>query len=144
MPDISLFLWWVRGSELTHGLLGILVIDVALAFGVVVLWSFWDSFTHPGRWGPRNIEWLRADHGALPGLKWVQYASGVVALISVARSVPEGFHAMAFDGVVDSLVAVTALSALARCSRKAQDRCTRSRFASATWPEASGSGSGAS
>ncbi|RHW25668.1 DUF4184 family protein [Nocardioides immobilis] len=132
-----------------------LLTPVAAAVGAATH-VLWDSFTHPGRWGPRHIEWLRADHGALPGLKWVQYASGVVGLtivvwaavrhlrsletvpgarppavlpptvlpavvtiavlvglVSVARSVPDGFHAMAFNGVVDSLVAATALSALA-------------------------------
>ncbi|RHW25669.1 DUF4184 family protein [Nocardioides immobilis] len=37
VPDIPLFLWWVRGYELTHSLVGILVVDVVLAVGVVLL-----------------------------------------------------------------------------------------------------------
>ncbi|WP_246383246.1 DUF4184 family protein [Nocardioides stalactiti] len=197
VPDIPLFLGWVHGYDVTHSLLGILVVDVVLTIGVVALWTVllrdavvdlapagvrerlaergrltarqwllvplagsigaathfaWDSFTHPGRWGPEHIAWLRADHAGLPGLKWAQYASGVlglavvtwaavrhlrslapardprvprvlprevlpavllaaaaVGLVSAARSIPQGFHAMAFNGVVDSLIAVTVL-----------------------------------
>ncbi|UMG93240.1 DUF4184 family protein [Nocardioides sp. TF02-7] len=44
----------------------------------------WDAFTHPGRWGPRHVEWLHNDHAGLPGSKWLQYASGVVGLAVVA------------------------------------------------------------
>ncbi|PWN01654.1 DUF4184 domain-containing protein [Nocardioides silvaticus] len=114
----------------------------------------WDSFTHPGRWGPDHIEWLRAEHAGLEGLRWAQYVSGVVGMaivvwavvahlrslpplaeprraralpaptlpavvlaslgigvVSTVRSVPEGFHVMAFNGVVDSLTAVVLLGA---------------------------------
>lgn len=131
----------------------------------------WDSFTHPGRWGPRHIEWLRAEHGALPGLKWLQYASGVVGLVvvvwavvghlrslrprpgergpavlprstlpgvvvaagtvglaSAAVNAQHGFHAMAFEGVVNSLIAATALGALA-CVAWHAARRARSRHA---------------
>ena len=38
----------------------------------------WDEFTHAGRWGARHIGWLREQHGALPGHRWAQYASGVI------------------------------------------------------------------
>jgi hypothetical protein len=34
---------------------------------------FWDAFTHPGRWGPVHIEWLRTEHSGLLGLMWLQY-----------------------------------------------------------------------
>jgi hypothetical protein len=114
----------------------------------------WDSFTHPGRWGPQHIEWLRVEHAGLEGLRWAQYVSGVVGLtivvwaivahlrslpplteprraralpapvlpavvlaslavglVSTILSVPEGFHVMAFNGVVDSLKAVVLLGA---------------------------------
>lgn len=116
----------------------------------------WDSFTHPGRWGPRNIEWLRTEHEGLLGLKWMQYSSsavglvvvawvavsylrsldplpdtrdrailsplvlpavvgvsGLVGLVSAARRAPDGLHAMAFDGVVNSLVTAVVLGAVA-------------------------------
>ena len=112
---------------------------------------FWDSFTHPRRWGPRHIEWLRADHLGLVGLRWAQYSSGVVGLVivtwavvhylrtidppsdvdvrrppvfpptvlpgllacsglvgvvSAIRTIPDGFHPMAFFFVVNGLVAL--------------------------------------
>lgn len=199
VPDIPLFLWWVRGYDVTHSLVGVAVVDPVLTVGVLLVWFtlvrdavvdmapapirarlaararlsgrqwllvpiggcvgaathlLWDSFTHPGRWGPRHIEWLRTEHGGLEGLKWVQYASGVVGLaivlwvvvgylrsldplpetrrapvlpaavlpsviavsllvglVSTVRSVPQGFHAMAFNGVVDSLIAVVVVGA---------------------------------
>jgi hypothetical protein len=38
----------------------------------------WDSFTHPGQWGVRRIDWLQSEHAGLAGLKWAQYTSGVV------------------------------------------------------------------
>jgi len=201
VPDIPLFLGWVRGYEVTHSVVGILVVDVVLTAGVVLLWFhlvrdalvdmapehvrsrlparvrptrrelllvpvagsvgaathlLWDSFTHPGRWGPRHIEWLRTEHGGLLGLKWIQYASGVLGLVVVvwavvryvqsltpladdrgpsllppvvlpavvmvsglvgvttaAIKVPSGFHAMAFHGVINSLIAAAALGLLA-------------------------------
>jgi len=117
---------------------------------------FWDSFTHPGRWGPRNIEWLRTEHGGLLGLKWMQYSSGavglavvvwvavsylpsleplpdtrdrailsplvlpavvllsgLVGLVSAALRATDGVPAMAFDGVVNSLITAVVLGALA-------------------------------
>lgn len=201
VPDIPLFMSWTRGYEVTHSLLGILVVDVVLTCGAVLLWVFlardalvdmapssvrsrlpvrarptqrewlltpiagsvgaathflWDSFTHPGRWGPRHIAWLRTDHAGLEGLKWAQYVSGVlglavvtwvivrylrsldpvwadrepsvlppavlpvvvatsalIGLIAAVVQVPDGFHMMAFEGVVSSLIAVTGLGTLA-------------------------------
>lgn len=44
----------------------------------------WDEFTHAGRWGAANIDWLATTHGALAGYRWAQYASGIVGLIVVA------------------------------------------------------------
>jgi hypothetical protein len=201
VPDIPLFLWWVRGYDVTHSLVGVLSVDVVLAMGVVLLWFLlvrdavvdmappsvrerlpararptmrewllapvaacvgaathvlWDSFTHPGHWGPRHIEWLRTEHAGLLGLKWTQYSSGVVGLavvawvvvqylrsldplpdprapavlpsfvlplvvaasvlvglVSAAIEAPRGFHSMAFNGVVDSLITVVVLGVLA-------------------------------
>lgn len=43
----------------------------------------WDSFTHADRWGSDHVEWLRTDHLGLSGLKWAQYASGVIGLLVV-------------------------------------------------------------
>src|SRR5436190_2277820 len=128
VPDVPVFLEWHRGYDLTHSLLGILVIDVALAYCVLLVWFpfvrdpladmapeqvrsrlaerarltrrqwllvapaasvgaathfLWDSFTHPGRWGPNHIEWLRAEHVGLEGLRWSQYVSGVIGLAIV-------------------------------------------------------------
>lgn len=55
----------------------------------------WDSFTHYDRWGSDHVGWLRRDHLGLAGLKWAQYASGVLGLLVVGwfaiahlRSVP--------------------------------------------------------
>ncbi|VXC49358.1 DUF4184 family protein [Aeromicrobium sp. 9AM] len=44
----------------------------------------WDSFTHYDRWGSDHVGWLRADHLGMAGLKWAQYASGVLGLLVVA------------------------------------------------------------
>lgn len=43
----------------------------------------WDAFTHRGRWGVRNIEWLHEMHGPLRGEQWAQHASGVVGIAVV-------------------------------------------------------------
>lgn len=43
----------------------------------------WDAFTHRGRWGVRNIEWLHEMHGPLRGEQWAQHASGVVGITVV-------------------------------------------------------------
>lgn len=131
-----------------------LLVPIAGAVGAATH-LLWDSFTHPGRWGPNHIEWLRTEHEGLVGLKWIQYGSGVVGLaivigavvshlrsleplpdgrrprvlppavlpgvvavsglvglLSAVRSVPDGFHAMAFNGVVDSLIALVIIGAV--------------------------------
>ncbi len=200
VPDIPVFLEWHRAYQLTHSLLGILVIDVGLAVCVLLVWFpfardavvdmapgqvrsrlaerarltgrqwllvapaaslgaathlLWDSFTHPGRWGPDHIEWLRTEHAGLEGLRWSQYVSGViglaiviwvsttylrsrapldsrgpsalppvtlpalitvsvaVGLVSVIVAAPQGFHVMAFYGVVNSVLTLLALGAIA-------------------------------
>lgn len=43
----------------------------------------WDAFTHRGRWGVRNVEWLHEMHGPLRGEQWAQHASGVVGITVV-------------------------------------------------------------
>ena len=47
----------------------------------------WDAFTHPGRWGVRQVTWLQDDHAGLAGHAWAQYVSGVVGLAIVAAAV---------------------------------------------------------
>lgn len=111
--------------------------------------SLWDAFTHPGRWGWENIAWLSAQHGPLPGGKWLQYGSGIAGMTIVAATawlwlrsrpphtppppravrlplleavvglaalvalgtaigrIPHGLHAVAFNGVVNGLIALT-------------------------------------
>ena len=107
----------------------------------------WDSFTHYDRWGSDHVGWLQRDHLGLAGLKWAQYASGVLGLVvvgwfavahlrslaplnvrrpprvmtpgalvavvvlagltglaSAAWKAPVGLHAMAFHGVVNSII----------------------------------------
>ena len=201
VPDIPLFMGWHAGYEVTHSLVGVLVLDVGLTVGVLVVWFLavrdavvdlapesarlrlpvrarltvrqwvltplgacigaathvlWDEFTHPGRWGSRHVAWLSAEHAGLPGLRWLQYASGLLGLvvvlwaaarhleslvpvatarppavlpgfvlpgvlalaalaglISAGSETSSGLHAMAFVGVVNSLIAVVALGALA-------------------------------
>jgi hypothetical protein len=117
----------------------------------------WDDFTHEGRWGVRQVAWLSAEHGALPGYKWLQYGMSVAGLVVVAAAivahlralprraqrprwhpsgsvalpaavflpaavvvaagagavvglanVPQGLHAVAFRGVVTSVLALVA------------------------------------
>ncbi len=219
VPDIPVFLDWRRGYDLTHSLLGILVVDVGLALCLLLVWFrfardaavdmapeqirsrlaararlprrqwllaipaaslgaathfLWDSFTHPGRWGPDHIEWLRVEHAGLEGLRWSQYASGVVGLaivilvsrahlrsldrrpprgpsllpwvtlpailavsvavglVSVVLAAPQGFHVMAFYGVVNSVLALLSLGAFAcaawhRARRRVSDAGKRPR-----------------
>lgn len=43
----------------------------------------WDSFTHPDRWGVRQVAWLQETHGPLPGQQWAQFASGIIGLLVV-------------------------------------------------------------
>lgn len=131
-PDAPLFAGWWRGYAVTHGVVGILTVDLLVTLAVLALWwtvlrdalvdlapapvrlrlparvSFsrqqwllavpaawlgalthvvWDAFTHPGRWGSRNIAWLATEHAGLPGAKWLQYSSGIVGMAVVAAVV---------------------------------------------------------
>ena len=42
-----------------------------------------DEFTHPGRWGARNIPWLDQVHAGLAGTSWLQYGAGVIGLVGI-------------------------------------------------------------
>lgn len=43
----------------------------------------WDSFTHGGRWGVRQIGWLGETHWGLTGHGWAQYGSGVIGGVAI-------------------------------------------------------------
>ena len=45
---------------------------------------FWDSFTHYGRWGSRQVPGLLGQYGPLSGARWLQYASGLFGLLVLA------------------------------------------------------------
>ena len=60
---------------------GLVVISLVLG-GLTHL--AWDSFTHPHGWVYEHVMWLRADHGPLPGHRWVQWASEVVAALAIS------------------------------------------------------------
>ncbi|MBL7495934.1 DUF4184 family protein [Frankia sp. CNm7] len=47
----------------------------------------WDAFTHSGRWGVRQVPWLSAEYGVLPGYRWAQYVSSVVGMAVVAAAI---------------------------------------------------------
>lgn len=196
VPDVPLFLRWLRGYELSHTLLGVATVDAALALVAVGLWFAvvrdalvdlapdpirsrltahvtltprewilvvpaawlgalthvaWDGFTHPGRWGVERFAWLRVDHGPLPGYKWAQYVSGALglaivcvavvghlrsrpsvvrptprpawadrvllvvtvavattAVVTAAMNASSGLHAVAFNSVVNAIIAALA------------------------------------
>ena len=44
---------------------------------------FWDTFTHPGRWGVQQVGWLHEPHGPLLGHQWAQHVSGLLGLAVV-------------------------------------------------------------
>jgi hypothetical protein len=119
VPDIPPFLGSGRWYERTHSVLGLVTLDVAVTAVVVAVWflvlrdALVDLAPAPVR---GRIDWLQAEHAGLFGMKWAQYGSGVVGLAVVImaalvhlraapaiRSAPDGLHAMAFNGVVDSL-----------------------------------------
>jgi hypothetical protein len=52
----------------------------------------WDAFTHPGRWGVRQIAWLQETHGPLPGQQWAQFASGIVGLLVTTLAIVLHVH----------------------------------------------------
>ncbi|MCM3922114.1 DUF4184 family protein [Frankia sp. AiPs1] len=54
----------------------------------------WDDFTHENRWGVRQVAWLRAEHGALPGFKWLQYGMSVAGLVLVAAAIVAHLRAL--------------------------------------------------
>ncbi len=60
-----------------------LLMIVSLVLGVLSHIA-WDAFTHEGRWGVRLIPALADDWGPLPGYKWVQHGSSVIALVILA------------------------------------------------------------
>ncbi|MCK9899550.1 hypothetical protein CC117_16250 [Parafrankia colletiae] len=47
----------------------------------------WDAFTHWNRWGVRQVSWLSAQHGPLPGYRWLQYGSSVLGLVILTAAV---------------------------------------------------------
>lgn len=57
-----------------------LLVPAAVAFGSLTH-VVWDMFTHPHRWGARNVGWLQEVHAGLPGSAWAQYVTGVLGLV---------------------------------------------------------------
>jgi Domain of unknown function (DUF4184) len=53
----------------------------------------WDLFTHSGRWGVRQIEWLQTRHAGLVGFEWMQHLSGLVGLAVVAMATTQWLRA---------------------------------------------------
>jgi hypothetical protein len=92
----------------------------------------WDSFTHYDRWGSEHVGWLQRDHLGLAGLKWAQYASGVLGLLVVGwcavahlRSLPpldvrRPARVLAPAALV-VVVVLAALTGLASAAAKASD-----------------------
>ncbi|EIV96340.1 DUF4184 family protein [Frankia sp. QA3] len=54
----------------------------------------WDDFTHEDRWGVRQVAWLSAQHGALPGYKWLQYGMSAAGLVVVAAAIVAHLRAL--------------------------------------------------
>ncbi|MGY1680785.1 DUF4184 family protein [Geodermatophilus sp. SYSU D01176] len=54
---------------------GLVLLALAVGAGIHVLI---DEFTHPGRWGAEHLPVLARAWGPLPGLRWLDYALGVV------------------------------------------------------------------
>ncbi|WP_261570467.1 DUF4184 family protein [Frankia gtarii] len=54
----------------------------------------WDDFTHEHRWGVRQVAWLSAQHGALPGYKWLQYGMSAAGLVVVAAAIVAHLRAL--------------------------------------------------
>ncbi|MDQ1083554.1 MULTISPECIES: DUF4184 family protein [Microbacterium] len=65
------------------GVVGILWLVLSLALGVVTHVA-WDFFTHEGRAGEALLPALEEPWGPLPGVKWLQYGSGVLGLAGLA------------------------------------------------------------
>ena len=68
-----------RAGDLSAGLLGFAALALGSATHVL-----WDLFTHYDDFGARQLPWLAAQHGILPGYRWAQYASGVVGALLIA------------------------------------------------------------
>lgn len=66
-----------------RGILVALLVGVSLVLGVLSHIA-WDAFTHEGRWGVRLVPALADSWGPLPGYKWLQHGSGVIALVVLA------------------------------------------------------------
>ncbi len=70
-----------------------LLAPVAAAVGAATH-VVWDDFTHEDRWGVRQVAWLRAEHGALPGYKWAQYGMSAAGLVVVAAAIAAHLRAL--------------------------------------------------
>lgn len=70
-------------ETVSGGVVGILWLVLSLALGVVTHVA-WDFFTHEGRAGEMLFPALEQPWGPLPGVKWLQYGSGVFGLAGLA------------------------------------------------------------
>lgn len=59
------------------------MVVLSLLVGVVTH-NIWDAFTHEGRWGVRLVPVIGTQWGPLPGDKWLQYGTSLVALVVLA------------------------------------------------------------
>jgi hypothetical protein len=57
----------------------------------------WDAFTHEQRWGTRHVAWLSTEHAGLPGQRWMQYITGVLALAVVGWVVLRHLRSMPLE-----------------------------------------------
>ena len=78
--------WRMPASASVRGALGAgagraypVLLALSLAIGVVTH-IVWDAFTHEGRWGVNAIAALGEMWGPLPGYKWLQHGSSLLAL----------------------------------------------------------------
>ncbi len=69
-------------ETLRGGVVGILWLVLSLALGVVTHVA-WDFFTHEGRAGEALLPVVEEQWGPLPGVKWLQYGSGVLGLVGL-------------------------------------------------------------
>ncbi|MDU0344114.1 DUF4184 family protein [Microbacterium sp. KSW2-29] len=70
-------------ESVSGGVVGILWLVLSLALGVASHIA-WDFFTHEGRAGDALFPALEQPWGPLPGVKWLQYGSGVLGLAGLA------------------------------------------------------------
>lgn len=71
------------GARTRSRLVVALLVAVSLLLGVLSHIA-WDAFTHEDRWGLRLIPALTDQWGPLPGYKWLQHGSSIVALVILA------------------------------------------------------------